>query len=98
MQPIPRVPRPLYIIMRFAFDLLAVLSRLLNATVFGGSTSQTLSSRAHIESLTSETWARRRLFINRLFPWQSDHCAEQWAYDVDQAHKIIARNSVGPGL
>ena len=87
-----RLPRPIYVVGKFFYDLVAVLSRLLNATVFGGSTCQTLSARSYLESLTCEKWAARRRFINRLFFWQDDHCKEQWEYEVMLAHKTLELN------
>jgi hypothetical protein len=98
MSPKTRLPRPVYVLHRFTFDLFAVLPQLFNATCFGGSTHQTLSSRSHIESRANATWERRRRFINRLFPLQADHCAEQWAYDVDQAQKTLDRNVTDTAL
>ncbi|AZB55023.1 hypothetical protein EBL89_06745 [Cereibacter sphaeroides] len=86
------LPRPAYIALRFLFDLLACLSRLLNATVFAGSTHQTTSARAYIEGLTDPVWAARRDRIDRLIFWQADHCREQWLYDVERARETLRKN------
>lgn len=87
-----QMPRPLYILYRVFHDLVAVLSRFINATFFGGSTHQSLSSRAHVDSKFDPEWKRRRLFINGVFFWQEDHCEADWLFSVDQALKVLERN------
>lgn len=73
--------------------LIALPSRMVNAVFYGGSIHQSLSARSHIEARTSEEWRRRAARINRLFPWQEDHCARAWAGELDRAMKTVARNS-----
>jgi hypothetical protein len=83
--------RALYVATRLAIDIGSLASRALNALVFGGSTAQTTSARAHIEATTSPVWDWRRRFINRLFFWESDHCAAAWQNEVDRARYVLAR-------
>jgi len=87
-----KLPRPLYIIARFGEALFSSVSRLANASLLGGSTHQTISSRAHIEAYGSERWANAEKWINRLFFWQEDHCRWAWNYEVDNAIKTLERN------
>ena len=83
------LPRPLYVVLRFGEMLVSVLSRLLNAAVLGGSTHQTTSARAHIE--TSSGWRFGRRLINVLFFWQRDHCKWAWEQEVANARKTLQR-------
>ena len=89
-----RLSRPIYILARFAEMLIAAGSRVLNAAVFGGSTHQTVSARAFIDGQTSPKWAKRRVIIDRLFWFQSDHCATAWAAEVLAARKTLARAGI----
>jgi hypothetical protein len=79
-----------YTLWRFAVDLVSLLSRMLNAWVYGGSTAQTLSARAHIEAPKSKAWAKRRDFINQLFFWEADHCARWWLEEVIRARYTLS--------
>jgi len=83
--------RPVYIIIRFAEMLISSASRVLNAAVFGGSTYQTTSARAHIDGLTSAKWAKRERMINALFFFQPDHCRLAWEGEVAAALKTLSR-------
>lgn len=83
------IRRPVYIGYRVAEMLISLLSRTINAAIFGGSTHQTLSARAHIEP-----WPRRRAIINALFFWQPDHCEWAWQLEVKQALKTLDRAKV----
>lgn len=83
--------RARYILWRVATDLVSLLSRFLNAFLFGGSTAQTLSARSHLEAPASEAWDRRRRFINALFFWQQDHCRWAWEMEVERARYVLAR-------
>jgi len=80
------MPRPLYILYRLAEMLVSILSRIINAVFFGGSTHQTTSARAHIEP-----WPRRKRIINALFFWQADHCKWAWEREVEEARKTLER-------
>lgn len=80
------MPRPLYIAYRVAEMLVSLVSRFLNAAIFGGSTHQTLSARAHIES-----WSLRKRLINAIFFWQGDHCEWAWRREVEEARKTLER-------
>ena len=86
---IPKMPRFAYIVYRVLEMLVSLFSRFLNAGFFGGSTYQTTSARAHIE--TGRAWRVGRCIINGIFFWQDDHC--HWAYwrEVEEAHKTLAR-------
>jgi len=55
-----RLPRPVYIAWRVIESLGQVSSRLCNAAIFGGSTRQSISARAHIEQ-----WPKGRARINQ---------------------------------
>jgi len=84
-----RMPRPLYIAWRVVESLGQVGTRFVNASVFGGSTRQSTSARAHIEQ-----WPRGRARINSFFRifGQADHCAASWASEVNDARKTLAIN------
>lgn len=86
-----RLPRPIYIAARLAEMLISSGSRVLNAAVFGGSTYQTTSARAHIDGMTSPKWAGRERVINRLFWFQPDHCRNAWLAEVAAAEKTLQR-------
>lgn len=85
----PRMPRFAYIGYRVLEMLISLFSRFLNAAVLGGSTHQTTSARAHIE--TGRAWRIGRAIINAVFFWQEDHC--RWAYwrEVEEARKTLAQ-------
>ena len=87
-----RFPRPLYIALRFAEAVASSVSRMVNASLLGGSTHQTISSRAHIDAYASPRWAVAEKCINRLFFWQDDHCRWAWEYEVENAIKTLERN------
>ena len=87
-----RFPRPVYIALRFSEAVASSVSRMVNASLLGGSTHQTVSSRAHIEAYTSPRWAVAEKCINRLFFWQDDHCRWAWEYEVENAIKTLERN------
>jgi len=79
-----------YTLWRFTVDIIGLFSRVLNAWVFGGSTSQTLSVRAHVEATGGDpSWIKRRDFINTLFFWEEDHCARWWREEVDRARYTL---------
>lgn len=84
-----RLPRPLYIAYRIAEMLVSLISRAINAGLLGGSTHQTTSARAHIE--TTSKWRVIRAGINGLFFWQQDHCRWAWDQEVDHARKTLQR-------
>jgi len=85
-----QMPRPIYIVARTFVAIGQVGSRFVNAAVFGGSTRQSISARAH-----SEPWPRGRIWINRFFRLfgQVDHCAESWTAEVTDALKTLDRNN-----
>lgn len=83
------MPRPLYIGYRLAEMMVSLLSRGFNAAFLGGSTHQTTSARAHIE--TGPGWRRARRIINAVIFWQPDHCAWAWEQEVAEARKTLAR-------
>jgi|GEM_PF-878011 len=74
------------------YAVTSILSRTVNALFLRGSMHQTTSSRAYVNSFHSAGWARGRRAINALFFWQTDHCAEAWASEVNRARKVLARN------
>ena len=84
-----RMPRPFYIAYRVAEMAVGLLSRALNGSLPGGSTFQTTSARAHIE--TSQGWLRARRIINAMFFWQDDHCAAEWQREIENALKTLDR-------
>lgn len=83
------MPRPLYIAFRLGEMLVSLISRGINAGLLGGSTHQTTSARAHLE--TGAGWRRARLIINAVFFWQDDHCLWAWEQEVLHAHKTLER-------
>ena len=87
-------PRPIYIVFRLAEMFISSASRILNAAVFGGSTYQTTSARAHIDGMTSQKWARREKVINAIFFFQPNHCQLAWEGEVAAAQKTLTRAGV----
>ena len=85
------VMRAGYILWRISSDLVSLVSRAINAFLFGGSTAQTLSARAHLEAPVSRTWSRVRRIINALFFWQADHCAAAWEQEIERARYVLER-------
>lgn len=81
--------RPLYIAYRVAEMFVSLLSRFMNAAFFGGSTHQTTSARAYVES-----WNKRRKLINALFFWEDDHCRNAWLREVEEAERTLKRAKV----
>jgi hypothetical protein len=82
--------RALYIARRIAIDLGSLGSRAVNAFLFGGSTAQTTSARAHVEAPHSAKWQRRRDLIDRLCFWEDDHCARSWRLEVERAEYVLS--------
>lgn len=80
-----------YVSSRIFADLVSIISRALNAFIFGGSTAQTLSARSHLEAPFSVQWEERRRFINALFFWQKDHCRWAWEIEVERARHVLSR-------
>lgn len=89
-----RMIRPVYILWRVADMLVSLQSRFINAAFLGGSTHQTTSARAHIE--TTPGWRRIRRGVNALFFWQADHCAWAWEKEVQAARKTLQRAGLAP--
>lgn len=97
-----------HIFYEVGYFLISLVSRVYNA-INGGSMHQTYSSRVHIEAREAREcavlgllncegaiWIKREKQINRLFPWQADHCARSWASEVSRARKTLARNGEYP--
>jgi len=80
-----------YIPYRLAFDLVSLVSRMINAIVFNGSTAQTLSSRAYIDGRDSRYWQRIGRVINALFFWQENHVKLAWESEVERARYTLQR-------
>ena len=78
-----------YILWRVATDVVSLLSRAVNAFLFGGSTAQTLSARAYQDSLTSAKWARRRRIIDAIFFWDRDHCRRWYHEDIERMRHAL---------
>lgn len=89
------LPRPVYIAWRTIEMVGQIVSRLVNAIVFQGSTRQTVSARAHIEQ-----WPRGRVWINAAFGifGVEDHCGGAWNSEVSDAIKTLQRNDVFTGM
>ena len=83
--------RAAYIPWRLASDLVSLLSRMLNAIIFGGSTAQTLSARAYLDGRDSRLWAGIGRAINVLFFWQEDHIRAAWEQEVERARYTLQR-------
>ena len=81
-----------HVLWEVGYFLISLVSRIINASVYGGSMHQTLSARAHIEARTDDKWAGRERRINRIFFWQSGHCARAWLSEVTRARKTLQRN------
>jgi len=83
-----RLPRPLYIALRFAEALGSAGSRLFNAAILGGSTHQSTSARAvrvvHVHSAaqkpfsTAAAWAGSACLHGGTGMWMIWHAYEAW--------------------
>ena len=85
-----RMTRAAYILLRFAEMVISSNSRLFNAAVFGGSTHQTTSARAHIDGktdpeLTGSSHGMRRTTAN-----------VHGKNEVDAARKTLDRAGATP--
>mgnify|MGYP000630196344 CR=1 FL=1 len=83
--------RAAYIVYRLAADMVSLASRFINATIFNGSTAQTLSARSYIEGQTDPRWRTLGKFINPLFFWQENHIRQSWEQEVSRAKYTLAR-------
>jgi len=86
--------RPIYLLVRLGENLLSVFSRFVNATFFGGSTYQSLSSRAWVDSTVSPLWEVRRRRIDWIFKtffFQDHHCETYYRAEVAAARKTLLR-------
>lgn len=87
--------RSYYVAYEVALYLLSLFSRVLNATLYGGSMHQTLSARAHVMAeIDPLKWRKTRRWINRLFFFQSDHCETAWQADLKRARKTVHYNEM----
>ena len=87
--------RAAYIGWRTAVALAETGSQLVNAAVFGGSTHQTLSARAHIDPDFVRMQRRIDWFFRNLPFWKElDHCASAWMAEVDRARRTLDRAGV----
>ena len=78
-----RMTRAAYILLRFAEMVISSNSRLFNAAVFGGSTHQTTSARAHIDGktdpeLTGSSHGMRRTTANVRGKMRLTQCEKPW--------------------
>ena len=84
-----QLPRPLYVVYRIVEMFIGLMSRGINASLLGGSTFQTTSARAYIE--TGPSWVIARRLINGLFFWQDGHCKAEWLREIENAEKTLRR-------
>jgi hypothetical protein len=89
-------PRPVYILIRLGESTLSVVSRFCNATLFGGSTYQSVSARAWIDGQVDPVWLKRRQLIDAFFRFfgQEDHCQKYWMGEVEAARKTLIRAGI----
>jgi len=81
--------RVLYIFYRVGTDIVSLISRFLNAFLFGGSTSQTLSARSYLEGHKCSRWRKIGRAINYIFFWQDNHIEWAWQEEVKRAKKTL---------
>lgn len=101
MADLPRMWRPVYILYRVFEMLVSLLSRAINAFIFGGSTHQTTSARSYFEGRNDPVWARRRDWIDWLLAWQMrligvdmPHCEWAAGREVLEARKTLERAGI----
>jgi hypothetical protein len=70
------------------------ISRFSNAAFLNGSTHQTISARAFIESSSSPKWKKRQNFIDAMFFFQQKHCQWAWETEVENARRTLQQNDV----
>ena len=83
--------RAAYILYRVASDLVSLISRSINAFIFGGTTAQTLSARSYLEGPDSRLWYVIGRVINALFFWQENHIRWAWRKEVERARYVLSR-------
>jgi len=83
--------RILYILYRVKTDIVSLISRFLNAFIFGGSTSQTLSARSYLEGHKCSRWRKIGRVINYIFFWQDNHIEWAWQQEVTRAEYTLKR-------
>jgi hypothetical protein len=79
--------RASYAALRFAEAVLSAVSRFLNAVLLGGSTSVSISARAALER--TPRWRRARVWIDRLFWFDPDHCQRALDREIALARRTL---------
>lgn len=87
-----RLQQAAHVAYEVAYFLVSIISRVINATRYGGSMHQTLSARSHIDGRYDPEWRAREQRIDRLFFWKPGHCARAWIGEYERAMKTIERN------
>ena len=68
-------------------QVLIAIDQLANSLIPGGWADETLSSRAHRMRLKGQpVWGWTASAIDRLFFWQSGHCAQAYESERRRAH------------
>ena len=83
--------RALHIIREVAAGIAHTCSATVNTLWYNGDMHTSLSARAHMERDDPE-WAKRKARINKLFPFQEDHCKSAWEADLERAIKKVEAN------
>ena len=83
--------RALHIIREVAAGIAHTCSATVNTLGYNGDMHTSLSARAYMERHDPE-WERRKERINKLFPFQADHCKSAWEADLERAIKKVEAN------
>lgn len=59
-----------------------VLGSAVTATSYGGMADETISARAHRNSVKSKRWAFMKCAIDTIFFWQKDHCYQSFVSEL----------------
>ena len=81
----------MHIIREVAAGIVHTCSATVNTLIYGGDMYTSLSERAYMESHKPE-WAKRKKRINKLFPFQDNHCKSAWKADLERAFKKVEAN------
>ncbi len=77
--------------MEYAMNVLAALSQLLNALLFGDC-NMTFSARCHVRQ-DEPLFAVLRPVVDALFWFDDDHCRSSWLRDIEFSHKVVRINN-----
>lgn len=77
--------------MNYLINILVSISQALN-TILGGNPDMTFSARAYVNR-HNKNWNRVYKLVNKIYFWQTNHCATSFAADVEYAKYVKSLKS-----